>query len=230
MAKKKQKPQASKKKQTPQAEAPVLAGPDDGDKKGDDGLTFKQHRFVVEFLVDTNATQAAIRAGYSKRSAREIGYSLLQKPAVKAAVRRLFKELQDKTIMSVDEILKEYSRIGRSDILDYLSFDGKDVVLNASSELIEAEARAIAKVAEKVNKDGSKSVSFELHSKTHGLDSLAKYYKLFGDQQVNVNLSWVDLMTDVHDRKAKAKAAEAKAKAEAEAEAEDDGCSTQAKT
>ncbi|SUV40803.1 Terminase small subunit [Avibacterium paragallinarum] len=43
------------------------------------GLTDKQKRFVEEYLIDLNATQAAIRAGYSKNRASELGYQLLQK-------------------------------------------------------------------------------------------------------------------------------------------------------
>ncbi|HGN6738866.1 TPA: terminase small subunit, partial [Pseudomonas aeruginosa] len=48
-------------------------------------LTAKQRRFVAEYLLDLNATQAAIRAGYSKNRASEIGYQLLQKPDITSA-------------------------------------------------------------------------------------------------------------------------------------------------
>lgn len=49
-------------------------------------LTEKQKRFVQEYLVDLNATQAAIRAGYSPRRASELGYQLLQKTTVQSAI------------------------------------------------------------------------------------------------------------------------------------------------
>ncbi len=52
----------------------------------DDGLTAQQRRFVAEYLKDGNATQAAIRAGYSKKSAEQIGYQLLQKTSVAQAI------------------------------------------------------------------------------------------------------------------------------------------------
>nr|DAY62032.1 MAG TPA: Terminase small subunit [Caudoviricetes sp.] len=48
----------------------------------DDGLTGQQRLFIAEYLKDSNATQAAIRAGYSKKSAEQIGYQLLQKTSV----------------------------------------------------------------------------------------------------------------------------------------------------
>ncbi|MHC4864670.1 MAG: terminase small subunit [Planctomycetota bacterium] len=227
---------AKKKKQTP-VETPageekpcasVLNQPLESNQiKGDDGLTFKQRRFVDEFLIDLNATQAAIRAGYSEKSARQIGSELLGKAVLFAEVRRAINDRRDESIMDVDELLSEYSRLGRSDILNYVTFEGKDVVLRNSDELAESEARAISEVSEKVNKDGSKSISFKLHSKPHALDSLAKYYKLFVERHdVNVNLSWVDLMTDVQKRKAELDA-KAKAEAKAEAETETDDCSTE---
>lgn len=50
------------------------------------GLTDKQKRFVEEYLIDLNATQAAIRAGYSKNRASELGYQLLQKTTVQQAI------------------------------------------------------------------------------------------------------------------------------------------------
>ena len=50
------------------------------------GLTARQQRFVDEYLVDLNATQAAIRAGYSKKTAKSVGHENLTKPDVKAAV------------------------------------------------------------------------------------------------------------------------------------------------
>jgi phage terminase small subunit len=52
----------------------------------DDGLTAQQRLFVAEYLKDGNATQAAIRAGYSSRSAEQISYQLLQKTSVAQAI------------------------------------------------------------------------------------------------------------------------------------------------
>ena len=197
------------KKQDPVAETTLVVTPEPDEAPE---LTLKQRRFVDEYLIDLNATQAAIRTGYVEKTAHAHGHKLKNNPVVAAEIARLAKERHDATVVQIDELLLEYSLIARSDILNYLSFEGQNVTLKSSKKLSKLEARAISKVSEKVNKDGSKSISFELHSKLHALDSLAKYYKLFVDQQVNVNVSWVDIMTDVHNRKA-----ELKAKAEAKA-------------
>lgn len=60
-------------------------------------LTAKQRRFVAEYLLDLNATQAAIRAGYSKNRASEIGYQLLQKPDITSAIQAAMKERAERT-------------------------------------------------------------------------------------------------------------------------------------
>lgn len=59
-------------------------------------LTAKQARFVDEYCIDCNATQAAIRAGYSKKTAEKIGWQLLQKPAVAAAIAARRAKVSDK--------------------------------------------------------------------------------------------------------------------------------------
>jgi len=67
----------------------------------------KQKRFVEEYMVDSNATQAAIRAGYSKNTAAEQGYQLLQKPSVKAAIQAAQAEHRERTAVTVESITEK---------------------------------------------------------------------------------------------------------------------------
>jgi len=69
-------------------------------------LTPKQERFIKEYLIDLNATQAAIRAGYSKKTAESIGYENLRKPQIEQAIARYTKKHADKVGLSVDEVLE----------------------------------------------------------------------------------------------------------------------------
>ena len=69
-------------------------------------LTHKQQRFIEEYLVDLNATQAAIRAGYSKRRAAEIGYENLRKPQIQAAINKAMEEQSQRTQITADYVLK----------------------------------------------------------------------------------------------------------------------------
>jgi phage terminase small subunit len=70
-------------------------------------LTPKQSRFVELYLVDLNATQAAIRAGYSKNSARQIGGENLSKPGIAAAVAKAKQERSQATKIDADWVLRQ---------------------------------------------------------------------------------------------------------------------------
>ena len=72
-------------------------------------LTAKQQRFVDEYLVDLNATQAMIRAGYSPRTANEQGARLLAKASVQEAVRERMEARKRDTIASAEEVLEYLS-------------------------------------------------------------------------------------------------------------------------
>ncbi|HDT6071439.1 TPA: terminase small subunit [Enterobacter roggenkampii] len=81
----------------------------------DDGLTAQQRRFVAEYLKDGNATQAAIRAGYSKKSAEQIGYQLLQKTSVAQAIAQQQKASIARTLGSADEVLEQMWQLATFD-------------------------------------------------------------------------------------------------------------------
>ena len=76
-----------------------------GDKKTK-SLTAKQARFVEEYLVDLNATQAAIRAGYSEARASEIGYQLLQKTPVTAEIEKAQAERSKRVEVTQDDVIR----------------------------------------------------------------------------------------------------------------------------
>ena len=78
---------------------------------GHSTLNDKQLRFIEEFVVDHNATQAAVRAGYSSRSARQIGNSLLMKHDVAGEVVKRQKELAKNCHISAERTLKEVAQI-----------------------------------------------------------------------------------------------------------------------
>jgi len=81
----------------------------------DDGLTTQQRRFVAEYQKDGNATQAAIRAGYSKKSAEQIGYQLLQKTTVAHAVAQQQKASIVRTLGGADEVLAQMWQLATFD-------------------------------------------------------------------------------------------------------------------
>ncbi|EZP05959.1 terminase small subunit [Pseudomonas aeruginosa] len=87
-------------------------------------LTKKQRLFVDEYLIDLNATQAAIRAGYSTRRATEIGYQLLQRPEVDQAIQAAMAERSKRTEVEADYVIRRLREIDEMDVLDILEDDG----------------------------------------------------------------------------------------------------------
>lgn len=80
-------------------------------KKDKNQLTAKQSAFVAEYLIDLNATQAAIRAGYSKKTAKDIGCENLAKPNIQGAIEVAQVERQARTEINQDSVLKDIERI-----------------------------------------------------------------------------------------------------------------------
>ncbi|MFL9943719.1 terminase small subunit [Paraburkholderia graminis] len=87
-------------------------------------LTDKQRRFVDEYLVDLNATQAAIRAGYSEKTARAIAAENLTKPDIESAISAAMIERQKRTGITADRVLQELARVAFFDIRRLYNADG----------------------------------------------------------------------------------------------------------
>lgn len=81
-------------------------------------LTAKQARFVEEYLVDLNATQAATRAGYSVRTAKEQGYELLSKPLVSEAIAAAQAVRAEKVGMTAQRVLEQLAAFAMADLAD----------------------------------------------------------------------------------------------------------------
>ena len=78
-------------------------------------MTAKQQRFCDEYLVDLNATQAAIRAGYSKKTAYSIGQENLKKPEINAYIEKRMEEKEKELIAAQDEVLKYLTSVMRGE-------------------------------------------------------------------------------------------------------------------
>lgn len=108
-------------------------------------LTNKQLRFVDEYLVDLNATQAAIRAGYSPKTAGVIGAENLEKPKISAAIEKRMAEKQSELIASQDEVLIFLTAVFRGD-------EKEKVVVGDEIKAIPAPMRDRIRAAELIGK------------------------------------------------------------------------------
>lgn len=87
-------------------------------------LTPKQQRFVEEYLIDLNATQAAIRAGYSEKTAAVIGAENLIKPNIQKAIEEAQNKRAEQTQIDAAYVLKRLVEIDQMDVLDIMDDNG----------------------------------------------------------------------------------------------------------
>ena len=87
-------------------------------------MTPKQERFVEEYLVDLNATQAAIRAGYSKSTSYSIGQRLLKNVDIQKAITAAREKQQRRVEITADRVLEEYAKIAFFDPRKLFTADG----------------------------------------------------------------------------------------------------------
>lgn len=140
-------------------------------------LRDKQKRFVQEYLVDFNETQAAIRAGYSKKTAAAIGYENLRKPHIRAEIEKRKKALQNKLEITQERVLQELAAIGFAKGTDYASVVSGVVLVTDTDQLTEQQKAAIVSI--KQTKEG---VEIKLADKYKALELLAKYLGLLTEK------------------------------------------------
>ncbi|MVB09408.1 Terminase small subunit [Caprobacter fermentans] len=90
-------------------------------------MTNKQKRFCEEYLIDLNATQAAIRAGYSPAAASDIGSENLRKPQIRARIDKALAEQSKRTGVTVDRVVRELARVAFANSQDVIDFDSATI-------------------------------------------------------------------------------------------------------
>jgi phage terminase small subunit len=186
---------AKKKKQVPTAE---------NQKKNERDLTAKQQRFIEEYLIDLNAANAARKAGYSLKSTDE-GSRLLGNDRIAAAIQKAKNERSKRTQVDADKVIRELARVAFSDAQDYVTVTSEGVTTNPSSKWTEDQSRAVQFISEKMSQFG-RQITIKTHDKMKALDSLAKHFKLYQENPINVNLSWMDLVESAKTEKARLEA------------------------
>jgi len=159
-------------------------------------LTLKQQRFVTEYLIDGNARRAAIKAGYSKNTAIEMGYENLTKPHIAEAIDQAKLKQQARTEITADKVLKEIASIAFDDIKNYLGWRinerGKIEVVPKDSDSI--DTKNVSEVH--LTKHGE--FKFKTYSRDEALYKLAHHFGLFKDKLEISGLS--NLPQEMQDR------------------------------
>ena len=144
-------------------------------------LTPKQRQFVDEYLIDLNATQAAIRAGYSVRTAAEIGRQNLMKLEIQNAIWKVQAERSARTEITADRVVKELARIAFANPRKIFKWGPGGITLLDSEQLTDDEA-AVSEVSETTTENGG-SIKAKLHDKIKALDLLGRHLGMFVDKQ-----------------------------------------------
>lgn len=137
-------------------------------------LTDKMKRFCDEYLIDLNATQAAIRAGYSKKTARAIGQENLTKLEVQECIRKRMEEKEKKLIATQEEVLKYLTAVLRGE---------------TQSEIVVVESSGKTSEAVKVQKAPDEK------ERLKAAELLGKRYSLFKDK-INIDAAIPVVITD----------------------------------
>lgn len=158
-------------------------------------LTEKQARFVAEYLVDLNATEAAKRAGYSEKTAYAIGFENLRKPDIQEAIHLAMSQREKRTAITQDRVLQELARVAfangtdfarvvvREEPMHMVDKDGElrqvvkriQTVEIVDTENVDPEKRAaIASI-----KEGKSGIEVKSHDKIRALELLGQHLGMF---------------------------------------------------
>jgi phage terminase small subunit len=155
--------------------------------------------FVEEYLIDLNLTQAAIRAGYSPKTANQIGEETIKKPHVAAAIAERMKARQERLEITQDMVLRELAKLGFANMLDYMRpslVDGSPTL--DFSNITRDQAAALAEVTVEEFMDGKgdsarpvRRTKFKLADKRGALVDIGKHIGMFVDRSI---------VTHVHEK------------------------------
>ena len=144
-------------------------------------LTHKQQRFIEEYLIDLNATQAAIRAGYSPNAAAEIASENLTKPNIQAEVSKAIAERSKRTGINADRVLQELAKVGFVNITDVINMDAATIKGESNRD----DTAAIQSIKVKtIPTDEGDIVEREvrLNDKMKALELMGRHLGLFNDK------------------------------------------------
>lgn len=141
-------------------------------------MTKKQKRFAEEYLIDLNATQAAIRAGYSPDTAKEIGCENLTKPNIRACIDREMAERSKRTGVNADRVVQELAKIAFVNAVDVIDTETATVKEDALPE----DTAAIQSVKVKTFGDDGLEREIKMADKLKALELLGKHMGMFKDK------------------------------------------------
>jgi len=163
-------------------------------------LTPRQRLFVQEYLIDLNASQAALRAGYSINNAHKIGSQLLENPRIKQAVKLAMYEREQRTKVTQDRVIEELAKIAFINPTDVVN--SYDASLRNGAAREDTAAISSIRVKRFPTREGfGVEQEIKLHDKIRALDLLGKHLGLFNDKLNITADAVVRIVDDLSDSK-----------------------------
>ncbi len=167
----------------------------------------RHETFCREYIIDLNGTRAAIAAGYAKKGAHVTASRMLSNPKVQARLAELMKEKADKLDLSAEKVLGELSRLGFSNMLDYVTIKNGEALIDVSKLTLEPAA-AIQEITVDEYVDGRgkdaravKRIRIKLADKNRSLENLGRHLKLFTEKiEVSGLEQLPELMAEARER------------------------------
>ena len=157
-------------------------------------LTNKQKKFIDEYLKDLNATQAAIRAGYSEKTAYSIGIENLRKPEIQEKIKQRQQELSEQAEVTQSLLIQELLKVVKFDIGEYVNYktvkaidgydgDGQPIIgYQQVIDLKDSETVDTSLIQEVKSSRGT--VSIKAYDKIKAIEMLGKHLGLFEGPEI----------------------------------------------
>lgn len=158
-------------------------------------MTQKQKKFIEEYLIDLNATQAAIRAGYSPDSAKEIGCENLTKPNIRACIDKEMAERSKRTGVNADRVVMELAKLAFVNAADVINTEDATLREDALVEDTAAIQSVKVKVIPTQNGEGIER-EIKMADKIKALELLGKHLGMFKDK-VDVSIEKSEKLEEI---------------------------------
>lgn len=141
-------------------------------------LTQKEKTFIDEYLIDFNATRAAIKAGYSKKTARTIACQTLARLHIQAEINKGIDARSERVVIKQDRVIYELSKIAFSDIANYIDLDGGSITVRDMSDI---DTSVLSEISEHITPKGT-NFKIKLNDKLKALELLGRHLGMFSDK------------------------------------------------